>query len=285
MPTSGNPQDRQMDEGAQARTGNNSVAQNTSNDPCEIVQLRIGYIDHIFNIRRLSPEQVKSRLHGLWSLVIQTAIDIPADDPAQDRLRAEVVNAQYLQSPYDNSETADGVLWRDLPFLGNHVYGEWSANLMDFEKDHRLNLAAFTAKLVEADVPGPELGYCALHVLRETLETRRGLTVTEDGRDTPIVDLLPAAVAWFKFAGLTFLKFSLHTEGIKPVRNPPTLGTLAQEDGILAPGYSRERWHFWERRLEQLSKVDDKEVKEQALKGMKAMQEAMHEARKEGYVI
>ena len=268
-----------MDKDAHARTSSNPVAQNTSYDPCRRLRRQILNLNDIFTIQRLNSKQIESRLHDLWSLVTQTAIVIPANDPAQDRLVAVVVHAQRLRSPDTNAMTADGVLWSGLPFLGVHVYRVWSANLMKFKKETRLNLAAFTARLVAADIPGSELGYCALLVLRETLETRRGFTVTEDGRDTPVADLLPAVVAWFKFAGFTLLKSSSETESVnsKGMEDFLAAGELAQEDGILAPGFSLERWHFWEKRLGQLSSVDDKEVSEQALKGKEFMDEAWKE--------
>ena len=276
MSTSGKLQGRQMDEGAHAHTSNNPVAQNTSYDPCRIVRRQIRDLNEIFTIRRLNSKQIESGLHDLWSLVTQTAMVIPADDPAQDRLVAEVVHAQQLRSPGTNARTADGKLWSDLPFLGVHVSEVWSANLMKIKKETKLNLAAFTARLVAAEMPGSELGCCALFVLRETLETRRGLTVIEYGRDTLVADLLPAAVAWVKFAGLTLLKSSLETETShsEEVEDFLAVGELAQEDGILATGFSLERWHFWEKRLGQLSSVDDKEISEQALKGKEFMRKA-----------
>ena len=83
------------------------------------------------------------------------------------------------------------------------------------------------------DEDASNLGACALLMLRETLETQRRLTVTENGRDTPVADLLPAVVAWFKFAGFWLLKSSLATEG-SVMEDFLALGGLAQKDRILA---------------------------------------------------
>ena len=268
-----------MDEHAHTRTSNDSVAQNTLYDSCRVVRRQIRDLNGTFTFHRLGPEYIESCFTDLWFLVTETAIAIPADDPAQDSLVGEVVLAQRLRSPDMNNMTADGVIWSDLPFLGVHVSEVWSANLMKIRKDTRLNLAAFTARLVAAELPGSELVCCALFLLRETLETRRGLPLIEYGRDVLVADLLPAAVAWFKFAGLLLLKASIETETSrsKGVKDFLAVGELAQEDVILATGFSLERWQFWEKRFGQLSSIDDKEISEQALKGKELMGDAWAE--------
>ena len=213
-------------------------------------------------------------LSGLWHNVVQSAIVTSADnDPAQESLVAEVVGARKLRRV---GSTGNGELWKDLPFFQGVVFDVYLKDLMWFQKEHRLNLAAFTARLVAVDGDASNLVACALLMLRETLETQRPLTVTEDGRDTPVADLLPAVVAWFKLAGIWLLKSSLATEG-SVMEDFLALGELAQQDRILAPGFSVERWHFWEKRLEQLSSVDDKEISEQALMGKEAMRKAWDE--------
>ena len=264
-----------MDNDAHARTSDNSDAQNISYDPCRFVRRQIRDIDELFTMQ--SPKQTESDLHDLWSFVMKTAMTIPANDgPAQKGLIAVVVGARELPSV---GSTADGVLWKDLPFLIEHVSRFWLDNWRVLKKKERLNLAAFTARLVAKDESASNLGLCALIVLRETLETRRPLHGTEYGYDTSVADLLPAAVAWFKFAGPMLLKSSLETETShsRGMEDLIAVGELTQNAGVPYLGFSPERWHFWEKRLGQLSSIDDKEISEQALKGKKLMREAWAE--------
>ena len=271
MPTPEELQVRQRFSEAHARRIDTEVGQIDPNDLWTSVRSKIRDIFWRFNDQPL--EETESDLHVLWDTIIQAAII--ADKPAQDRLVAEVGFARELGSlsPYDM--TTDGVLWSWLPFLVEDVSLAWLENLMRLKTEERLNLAKFTARLVEAGVCAPELGFCAVFVLRETLETPRALKVTEYGESgTSVADLLPAAVAWFEFAGHRLAIYSgenVHDPLSGDHGRLTGVGELAREVGILDPGFSTKRWHFWQQRLEALSSVDDKEIREQARQGMLSM--------------
>ena len=177
MPTPEELLVRQRFSEAHARRIDTEVGQIDPNDLWTSVRSKIRDIFWRFNDQPL--EETESDLHVLWDTIIQAAII--ADKPAQDRLVAEVGFARELGSlsPYDM--TTDGVLWSWLPFLVEDVSLAWLENLMRLKTEERLNLTKFTARLVEAGVCAPELGFCAVFVLRETLETPRALKVTEYG--------------------------------------------------------------------------------------------------------
>ena len=214
-------------------------------------------------------EEIEFDLHDLWDTIIRTAIITPANDPGQDRLVAEVVLAREFGSLGPNATTADGEVLSGLPFLVGDITAACTGKLMALKPEERENLAAFTARLVAAGVRAPELGSCALFVLRETLETP--LTTT----DFATHKLLTDAVAWFNFAGHRLAVFS-GGNGHKPLSGEKgtltTVGELAREAGILEPGFSTKRWHFWRQRLEELnSRFYGIEVWRQALWGKNSM--------------
>ena len=270
MSTSGNPQ------------GNNPVAQNTHDDRLNPVKDLIKIIDEDY--RHQSLVETKSDLHSLWDKCFEAAIIIPADDPVQDTLVKEVQRLGPSGSLCPENTFKHSGLWYPYPLLGEHFSDAWQHRWKWFKKEDTLNLAAFTARLVKADEHSTKLCLCALLVLRETLETRRPLNVKENGTDTPVADLLPAAVAWFKFAGEKLAGYCLDTLTSRPRKEEdiilPSLGHLALNAGLSSPGFNPERWRFWEQRLEMLSSVDDKEISEQALEGKEFMREAWRETSK-----
>ena len=233
----------------------------------------------IYNILRRFPnqplEEIEFDLHDLWDTIIRTAIITPPNNPGQDRLVAEVVLARELGSLGPNATAADGEVLSGLPFLVGDITAACTGKLIILKPGERENLAAFTARLVAAGVRAPELGSCALFVLRETLEKPRPLRMTDyGGSGKSVADLLPAAVAWFKFAGHRLAGFS-GENGPKPLWGRQgrltAVGQLAREAGVPGPGFSTKRWRFWQLRLEELGSVDDKEIREQARQGMNSM--------------
>ena len=272
MSTSGNPQGCQTDEGAHARISNDPVAQNTFTDPCETIRKQISSLNKFFTKRRLNSERIEAYLHDLWSFVIKTAMITPANGPAQKSVVAELVNARDRGSLSSNAMTADGNIWKDLPFLVMDVSKYYLDNWMGLKKEERLNLAAFTARLVKEDEKAYNLELCALLVFRETFETRR-----EHGSDISVAELLPAAVAWFDIAGPALVEFvrdspSNWAPGVMEARLS-AVGELALEAGMISSFNSR-RWNFWKRRLDHLSSIGDKEIKEQARKAKECMEDA-----------
>ena len=229
----------------------------------------------IRNILRRFPEQpledIEFDLHDLWDTIIRTAMITHGFLPAQDRLVMEILLARELGSLGPNAMTADGEVLSGLPFLVGDITAACLGKLKLLEQRERANLAAFTARLVAAGVRAPELGSCALFILRETLETP--LTAIND--EDCIAELLLAVVAWFSFAGHRPAVFS-GGNGHEPLSGEEgtltTVGQLAREAGILEPGFSTKRWHFWRQRLEALSSYANVDmIRRPALQGKKIM--------------
>ena len=191
-------------------------------------------------------------------------------DQEKDRVVTEIVSARELGSQDPNAKTTDGQMMSGLPFLFSSVYFVQSGHAMTLTPGLRTHLAAFTAKLVAADVRADELGFFALSVLRETLET-----VIDRNRDsdTAMSKLMPVAVAWFDFAGHKLAVFS--ADGRKPrpglETSLATVGQLARDKGVQEPGFSTERWQWWRQRLQQLSGIETKTIKEPVLRCIASM--------------
>ena len=258
--------------------GNNTVAQNTYEDRLNSVKELIKIINEDFLHQSL--EETESALHSLWEKCFEAAIIIPADDPVQDTLVQEIVQRLGTSGSLRPKNTLKySALRYPYPLLAEHLSNAWLDGWKWFKKEDTLNLAAFMARLVEASEQRIKLCYCAVLVLRETLEVRRRLNVKENGTDTPVADLLPAAVAWLEFAGHKLAGYCSDTykpsaEGGEGEASLAAVGHLALNAGVSTPGFNPQRWHFWEERLEMLSSVDDEEIKKQALKGRKLMDDA-----------
>ena len=245
------------------------VTQNAAHDICKVLERSF----------ERHPEQPSDKTEfdevmDIWYMVIEMAICTPADESAQDRLVEVVVDVGQAQ----NEMAADGYLWakRELPSMAWVLTATWLKRLMELMTNERLSLAAFTARLVAADASESKLGYCAVLVLRETLETPRPLQLTDKHGefDVSVADLLPAVVAWFEFAGhkLAILSGEQGYESLTEEQiELATVGELAQKAGILQPGFSTERWRFWHQRLETLSSDDNKEVSEWAQHALDTM--------------
>ncbi len=272
MSTPEEPQALQRFSVAHARRIDIEVAQDSPDDsPYDLwTSARSKIRDMLIRSPNQPLEETEFDLHDLWDTIIRTAIITTADDPAQDRLVAEVVRVRELGSLGPNAMTADGEVWSGLPFLVGDFTAACSGKLMLLKQQEKLNLAAFTARLVAAGVRAPELGFCALSVLRETLEE----PLTAVGSALSVANLLPAAVAWFNFAGHRLAVFS-GGNGHEPLSGEEgtltTVGQLAREAGILEPGFSTKRWRFWLQRLEKLSSYNDWMTRRPALRGKDSM--------------
>ena len=85
---------------------------------------------------------------------------------------------------------------------------------MHFDLQERLNSAAYTTRLVALGVRAFELAILVVPILWEMLETSRSLTASESSvSGTSMAELLPAAVAWFRFAGYRLAVLSRGNDG------------------------------------------------------------------------
>ena len=248
-------------------------------------------------------------IHDIWYQFVQAAKNINADHPAQDRLTRLIVWASELGAltrtrkrlqvsqieeaegevkeerkegaqERENHEmvvqeamTTDGRIWTDLPFLIHDIRFAWN-EVMDpsVPAAHRHNLAAAIARLAGLGVRDDALSGCGLHVMCETLETRRKLisaALEAKQVSLTVMQLLPAANAWLLYAGHKLLRLSDKPyNGSAWSAEASTPGELARSAGVDSADFSRARYLFWKRRLEELGQCDEEEVKKEALHGL-----------------
>ena len=219
-------------------------------------------------------------MHDLWYMFIQAAKVTPADDPAQDRLVAQLLYAREMGTlrrrttrTEEEAITSDGLrIWTDLPYLAEDMQGAWEKS-MDLSPHHRHNFAAFTARLPALGICPTSLSLCALWLLREALETPRQLTRPENGSgEVSVAELLPACAAWFTYCNHKLLTLAV-TKHVFPGANLPLSepGELARQADIQQPGFSVPRWLFWRHRFKDLSRCEDEHVATEARRGFDAM--------------
>ncbi|RAQ72437.1 hypothetical protein AFCA_009784 [Aspergillus flavus] len=219
-------------------------------------------------------------MRELWYMIIQGAKITDAKHPAQDRLAGQILHAREMgvlhrmsatSGVEEEASTSKGKIWVDLPFLTQEFQVAWNA-ADELPAKQRQNLSAFIARLSAWGVCGSELCVCALSIFRDTFETRRPLTATDDQQGNsllPIADLLPAAVAWFELCGYKIENLCLSGHGFES----STLGELAREAQVVPDtGFSTSRWLFWRRRLEEISHCDHAEMAALAQWGVRVMQ-------------
>ncbi|KAK2764261.1 hypothetical protein FQN54_008953 [Arachnomyces sp. PD_36] len=209
-------------------------------------------------------------LREIWYILFQGAKITDADHPAQDRLASQVLHAREMGVlsrvlPADESHeerkeiamTADGEIWSDLPFLVEVAMEVWS-KAMEAATDttQRRNLAALFARLAS---------WVSRPISSPAAEAKGEV---EEKDQVPIVDLLPAVVAWFQYCGQKLETLSLANQNYVH----PTEGYIDRAaDPIFQSEFSVSRWLLWKTRLEELSHCGHKETEKLELRGSKIM--------------
>ena len=250
--------------------------------------------DQFFN-HGVDAAQLAEGLHDLWDEVIHAAKILPAGNPELDRLVTLILEARELgllvrKDNSENSESQEGEaarlpngqsLWTDLPYLIQEIQDAWAKESNTYTSAERESLAVLTAKLCAAGVCPTELGNCALWLFREAFETERPLTKMAIGSGTTtlsgvglpadkgpipsIVDLLPACLAWLRYANsklakLTVTASSMTIVDIDDASALSAPGAFARQADITQGGFSVARWLFWRRRFKELYGRGDSQV-------------------------
>ncbi|KAE8368962.1 hypothetical protein BDV27DRAFT_153598 [Aspergillus caelatus] len=206
-----------------------------------ILNFSQGYIEHTWDF-----SFVEEGLHDLWDKLIHVAKRHPADSAEHDRLVTLILQARecgpVTRKAKDTSvdEEPEEVflpngqrLWIDLPYL-----------VQEFQDVSMKESMGYTAAQWEG---------------LEAFETERLLTRVEGEENAsnacvPVVELLPACLAWLKYKSFKLATFTA-TNHVYP---PPSAGDSVQDStapGDIAPksefpcsGFSIARWVFWRRR-------------------------------------
>lgn len=219
---------------------------------------------------RRPPAESEAILKGLgllWHMFLQTAQIIDADDALQDRL----VNLLLWTKEFDfhcrtlNPPTEPALTsWESYGFVES-LQTAWKQLLARGSPSQLCNLAAFSAKSLAVGVYPDRLGITALSYLCQALET-------DD--ETIAGTRIPAAIVWIEHCRDKLLVFSVTGRFNDPQHGMAHLvepGLLARRADITLPGYSLERWLFWRRRLQHLSRHSDPIVAKEARRGFVSM--------------
>ncbi|KNG88752.1 hypothetical protein ANOM_002808 [Aspergillus nomiae NRRL 13137] len=227
---------------------------------------------------------VEEFLHDLWDELIHVAKRHPADSAEHDRLVTLILEARECgpitrkktNAPAD--EEPEPVilpngqrLWSDLPHLVQEFQDAWMKESMGYTAAQREGLAALTARLCALGVFPSELGRCALWLFKETFETERPLSRAEGEVDAtngavPVVELLPACLAWLKYNSFNLAKFTATNHDYPApsmgddVPASTTPGDLAPKSEFPCSGFSIPRWVFWRRRYKHFYHCGNEQV-------------------------
>jgi hypothetical protein len=205
-------------------------------------------------------------MHDFWHICMQSAKVTHADDAGQGRLVAQILYARDMgtlsrntMGEYEEAVTEGGRICTDLPYLVPDFKTIWEQS-MDITPSHRRNLAAFTARLIALGVGGPELTYCALWLLRETLEVPRTLLKSEAGKEAAVFELLPACLQWFRYSSHKLLILSAKNYNTR--LEDDVAGELAMKAGVEQSEFSIERWLFWRNGFKELTRCGDEKLQD-----------------------
>ncbi|KAH7355635.1 hypothetical protein BKA66DRAFT_446469 [Pyrenochaeta sp. MPI-SDFR-AT-0127] len=217
-------------------------------------------------------DSLEGYLHSLWHIYYQLGRHTSHETSDHDRLVLDILRIQGLGPltrpvsglyGIDIARTIKGTLWVDLPFLVTDMTDFWINNSASMSGVHRLNFAAFLAKLASARISKDEMCQIALVVFRATFEDARDLRTTENPDDEDshrsiasldIAHLLPAACVWIKEASHNLIQLS----DVSWNDCPRTIGQggrmfIESELGKRSPtGFTPWRWMYWLKRLHEI---------------------------------
>jgi hypothetical protein len=238
----------------------------------------------LLNHRVSGGEIIKSidqDIHDIWHMFIEISKISHPEDAAQERLvllllYAEALGTLRSKIPGDEQTiiTSHGMrVWTDLPNFATDMLGAWQKS-GELSSTQRTNFAAFTGRLIAIDVCGADLSACALWLFRETLETHQTFSeITNDNDDGFVAsELISACIMLLQHCGDKLLILCINNETVPRVDpNLVSPGEHAQQAGVCRAGLSMERWLYWRRTFQLMSKSEDEHVREQGMKGFSNM--------------
>ncbi|GJC83179.1 hypothetical protein ColLi_06017 [Colletotrichum liriopes] len=212
-------------------------------------------------------ELSRQGLEVLWHMFTDLAKTPDPDDAFQDRLVSLLLWTREFDGLYKRLQGIEGVDngWESYGF-GRVLQASWEQVVATGPLEEKCRLASFSSKVLSAGACRDSLGQTALWLLREALAT------TDEERTS---SLLPAAIIWLENARHSLFVFSAingsHEDSPHATAGHSSPGALAQVAGVEDHGLALERWLFWRRRLQQLSRSSDTDLAKQAKKGFMSM--------------
>jgi len=202
---------------------------------------------------------IEADLHYIWHMAIEVA---KITDPGDTTHNSLVLLLLYFKELGTLRQVVDGVeqeavmnngerLWTDLPFFASDLLAVWKQSVGMIAKQ-RTNLAAFTGKCVAHGVGGAN-NVLSTSWLLKGLEEDREL-------DILVVELVHACTALLQNCYHKLLKLCNSNDS----------------------QFSMVRWLSWRKRLQELSRSEDKNVAEEAKRGFDIM---INCGREMGYIV
>ncbi|KAI9151755.1 hypothetical protein HJFPF1_08965 [Paramyrothecium foliicola] len=223
-------------------------------------------------------EDVEAYLWTLWTLYLNVAKKVPANDVRQQLLVTVVKKLKAKDRETLSLWGNDTKIWSDLPMLGPCMREAWNTrpSFNGTGQDASavtewISLNSFAARILGAEVQLWD--NFAIWELRGVLEEK--LSTSSSARDAQ----LAAACEWITHAG-KYIHAKGHGGGGEPLDEAEA--RALKPGRLLAdakPGFSDERWVFWRERLAELVKESSsdalKEQVEQPLHATRAASAAV----------
>lgn len=230
---------------------------------------------------------VEARIHNACSE------EAEAGGRDQDRLALLILETRatdtlFLPAHMRHPDSPSASFWGGLPFLVEDMVISWEDRWEMMRSEYRCNFISLTARLFATGACCDWIALCGLHLLREVLETPipmlpKSQQLNNDGSSkpaapfvprlqTPIsfdpktaLELLPALRSFLDFGSARLAALcNLSADagplpaGLEHIRGSLAgPGPLARAAGVDAGpcGFAPQRWHFWTRRLGEMSEV------------------------------
>jgi hypothetical protein len=235
---------------------------------------KLAYLTEQFCRHGGSVKSLEPDVHDLWYIYYQCGSNISHESAEQHKWALHVLRtvglgplkrpAQDSNREFEAVRFPAGVLWEDLPFFVTDMTDYWINDCATMKAGQRANFSYFLARLASTGVVNDRLSQIALVILRDTLETKRPLgSLKEPGNaksdanmyDLSIADLLPAACAWFKEAGLKILQLSdmSWNDCSETVGQGGATFAASVPGQKSSAGFSPSRWLCWLKRLDEIN--------------------------------
>ncbi|KAI6367826.1 hypothetical protein MCOR25_004791 [Pyricularia grisea] len=235
----------------------------------------------------------EAQIHNAWKSIIACSEEAEAGGREQDRLALLLLETRATDTLFFPVQMrqiggASASLWCNLPFLVEDIVISWEDRWETMRPDYRCNFISFTARLFAIGACSDWIALCGLHLLREVLETpilllpkpqqfgksdnfKAAAAPSIPRLQTPIsfdpktvLELLPALRSFLDFGSARLAALcNLSADagplpaGLERLRGLADPGPLARAAGVVAGpcGFAPQRWHFWTRRLMEISEV------------------------------
>ncbi|TLD31558.1 hypothetical protein PspLS_02206 [Pyricularia sp. CBS 133598] len=221
---------------------------------------------------------LEAQIHNAWKSVIACSEEAEAGGRDQDRLAMLIHETRATDTLFFPVQMRQpgSPSWSGLPFLVEDIVISWEDRWETMRPEYRCNLVSFTARLFATGACSDWIALCGLQLLRQVLETPIPLLPKAPAPSIPrlqtpisfdaktVLELLPALRSFLDFGSARLAALCNLSADVGPLpaglghlRSLASPGPLARAAGVNAGpcGFAPQRWHFWTRRLVEISEV------------------------------